>query len=101
VRLGQLASEVIQRLPAASLDVPRLPTVVTLCATVFRYGLHDTDGGDQGDLQHPAPNLEPGDSATTEDGRRWRVVRYVPAPEEAPMHRLLEVEPSSPTGTES
>ena len=30
--------------------------------------------------QHPAPNLEPGDAGTTEDGRRWRVVCYVPDP---------------------
>jgi hypothetical protein len=48
---------------------------------VYRYRVHDTDGDDLGELQHPAPNLEPGDTVTTEDGRRWRVVRYVPAPE--------------------
>jgi hypothetical protein len=42
-----------------------------------------------------------GDMVTTEDGRRRRVVRYVPAPEEAPVHRLLEVEPSGPMATES
>jgi hypothetical protein len=33
---------------------------------VFRYRLHDTDGDDVGELQHPAPNLEPGDTVTTE-----------------------------------
>ena len=41
---------------------------------MFRYRLNDTDGGYVGDLEHPAPNLEPGDLVTTEDGRRWRVV---------------------------
>jgi hypothetical protein len=66
---------------------------------VFRYRLHDTAGDDLGELQHPAPNLEPGETVTTEDGRRWRVVRYVPTPEEAPVHRLLEVEPSGPSAT--
>lgn len=57
-----------------------------------RYRLHDTEGNDLGLIEHPATNLEPGDMVTTEDGRRWRVVRYVPAPEEAPVQRLLEVE---------
>lgn len=59
---------------------------------MFRYSLHDTEGNDLGELQHPAPNLEPGDAVMTEDGRPWRVVRYVVAPEDAPMRRLLEVE---------
>lgn len=57
-----------------------------------RYRLCDTEGNDLGLIEHPAPNLEPGDQVTTEDGRCWRVVRYVPAPAEAPMRRLLEVE---------
>ena len=64
---------------------------------MFRYRLHDTDGDDLGELPHPAPNLEPGDTVTTEDGRSWRVVRYVLAPAEAPVHRLLEVEPEPAT----
>jgi hypothetical protein len=45
-----------------------------------------------GELHHPAPNVEPDDTVTTEDGRRWRVVRYVVAPDDARVHRLLEVE---------
>jgi hypothetical protein len=62
---------------------------------VYRYRLHDTDGDDLGELQHAAPNLEPGYMVTTDDGRRWRVVRYVPSPEGALVHRLLEVEPEA------
>lgn len=58
----------------------------------YRYRLHDIEGNDLGEVLHPAPNLEPGDTVTTEDGRHWRVVRYVPAPAEAPVQRLLEVE---------
>jgi hypothetical protein len=67
---------------------------------VYRYRLHNTDGHDLAELRHPSPNLEPGDAVTTEDDRRWRVVRYVLAPEGASVHRLLEVEPSGPTVTE-
>ena len=63
---------------------------------MFRHRLHDTDGDDLGELQHPAPNLEPGDTVTTADGKSWQVVWYVPAPDEAPVHRSLEVEPSGP-----
>lgn len=59
----------------------------------YRYSLHDTEGNDLGTIEHPAPNLEAGDPVTTEDGTHWRVVRYVPAPAEAPIQRLLEVEP--------
>ena len=60
---------------------------------LYRYRLHDTEGNDLGAIEHPAPNLEPGDTVTTEDGTRWRVVRYVPAPAVAPVQRLLEIEP--------
>ena len=38
---------------------------------MFRYRLHDTEGNDLGELQHPAPNLEPGDTVMTEDGIVW------------------------------
>lgn len=59
---------------------------------MFRYRLNDTEGGFVCELEHPAPNLEPGDVVTSPDGKRWRILRYVPAPEDAPIHRLLEVE---------
>jgi hypothetical protein len=33
------------------------------------YRLHDTTGDDLGFLEHPAPNLEPGDVVVAADGR--------------------------------
>ena len=33
------------------------------------YRLHDTTGDDLGLLEHPAPNLEPGDVLVLADGR--------------------------------
>jgi hypothetical protein len=33
------------------------------------YRLHDTTGEDLGTLEHPAPNLEPGDVVVLADGR--------------------------------
>jgi hypothetical protein len=33
------------------------------------YRLHDTTGDDLGLLEHPAPNLEPGDVVVLADGR--------------------------------
>lgn len=33
------------------------------------YRLHDTTGDDLGLLEHPAPNLDPGDVVVLEDGR--------------------------------
>jgi hypothetical protein len=32
------------------------------------YRLHDTTGDDLGLLEHPAPNVEPGDVVELEDG---------------------------------
>jgi hypothetical protein len=36
---------------------------------VSTYFLHGTSGDDLGLLEHPAPNLEPGDVVVLEDGR--------------------------------
>lgn len=58
----------------------------------YVYRLHDIEGDDLGELLHPAPNLEPGDEVTTEDGRNWRVTRAVETGEGAAVQRLLEVE---------
>ena len=33
------------------------------------YRLHDTTGDDLGLVEHPAPNVEPGDVVTLADGR--------------------------------
>jgi hypothetical protein len=38
--------------------------------TVPIYRLHDTSGDDLGLLEHPAPNLEPGDVVVVADGER-------------------------------
>ena len=35
----------------------------------FTYRLHDTTGDDLGLIEHPAPNVEPGDVLVLDDGR--------------------------------
>jgi len=34
------------------------------------YRIHDTTGDDLGTVEHPAPNVEPGDVVMLVDGRR-------------------------------
>ena len=41
----------------------------TFMRVTFTYRLHDTTGDDVGLLEHPAPNLEPGDVLVLADGR--------------------------------
>jgi len=36
---------------------------------VSRYRLHDTTGDDLGVIEHPPPNVEPGDAVVLADGR--------------------------------
>jgi hypothetical protein len=43
----------------------------------FRYRLHDTTGDDLGLLEHPAPNVEPGDVVVVADGREALVTARV------------------------
>jgi hypothetical protein len=43
------------------------------------YRLHDTTGDDVGLLEHPAPNLEPGDVVTLPDGQDALVTARVEA----------------------
>jgi hypothetical protein len=43
------------------------------------YRLHDTTGEDLGLLEHPAPNLEPGDVVVLADGREGVVTARVEA----------------------
>ena len=43
------------------------------------YRLHDTTGDDLGTLEHPAPNLEPGDVLVLTDGRDALVTARVEA----------------------
>lgn len=57
---------------------------------VATYRLHDHTGDDLGVVEHPAPNLEPGDVVMLEDGREALVtcrVETLPGPLEA----MLEV----------
>ena len=41
------------------------------------YRLHDTTGDDLGLLEHPAPNIEPGDVVVVADGREAIVTARV------------------------
>ena len=51
------------------------------------YRLHDTTGDDLGVLEHPAPNIEPGDVVVIPDGREALVTARV----DAEPGSLLEV----------
>ena len=53
------------------------------------YRLHDHEGDDLGLVEHPAPNVEPGDVVVTPDGREALVI--VRAAEPGPLTALLEV----------
>ena len=56
------------------------------------YRLHDTTGDDLGLLEHPAPNLEPGDAVVVADGREAVVTARVEAePGWGQLVALLEV----------
>ena len=54
------------------------------------YSLHDTSGDDLGLLEHPAPNVEPGDVVVLPDGREALVTARVGG-EPGPLAALLEV----------
>jgi hypothetical protein len=56
----------------------------------YRYRLHDTTGDDLGTLDHPAPNLEPGDVVVLADGREAIVTARVEARPGDPIQALLE-----------
>ena len=56
------------------------------------YRLHDTSGDDLGLLEHPAPNLEPGDVVVLADRREAIVTARVEAePGPGPLVAMLEV----------
>jgi hypothetical protein len=56
------------------------------------YRLHDTTGEDLGLLEHPAPNLEPGDVVVLVDGREGVVTARVEAePGWGQLVAMLEV----------
>jgi hypothetical protein len=54
------------------------------------YRLHDTTGEDLGMIEHPAPNVEPGDVVVLPDGREALVTARVEAATES-LAGLLEV----------
>jgi hypothetical protein len=56
----------------------------------FRYRLHDTTGDDNGTVEHPAPNVEPGDVVALDDGREALVAARVEA-DGGQVAALLEV----------
>jgi hypothetical protein len=60
--------------------------------TVPIYRLHDTTDDDLGLLEHPAPNLEPGDVVVLADGREAVVTARVELePGPGPLVAMLEV----------
>ena len=59
------------------------------------YRLHAHDGDDLGLLEHPAPNVEPGDIVMLADGREALVTARVEA-RPGPLEALLEVIPWPP-----
>lgn len=56
----------------------------------FRYRLHDTTGDDLGVIEHPAPNVEPGDVVMLADGQEALVTCRVEA-DGGPLAAMLEV----------
>ena len=77
-------------------------TTVTCLRTAelrYRYRLHDTTGDDLGTVEHPAPNVEPGDVAVLADGREAIVTARVETYGRGPLAALLEVA-VAPTGDE-
>jgi hypothetical protein len=61
------------------LGAPSLSPAGRYWCTVPIYRLHDTTGDDLGLLEHPAPNLEPGDVVVVADGREAVVTARVEA----------------------
>jgi hypothetical protein len=55
------------------------------------YRLHDTTGDDLGLLEHPAPNVEPGDVVVLADGQEAIVTGRVETGGVGPFAALLEV----------
>ena len=65
---------------------------VDALTTMSVYRLHDTTGADLGSLDHPAPNLEPGDVVWLLDGQEAVVTGRVEAePGPGVLVAMLEV----------
>ena len=77
---------------SATLLVSKRRQAVDTGCTVPIYRLHDTTGDDLGLLEHPAPNLEPGDVVVVADGREAVVTARVEAePGWGQLVAMLEV----------
>ena len=63
----------------------------------YLYRVRDRAGKDLGVLEHPAPNVEPGDVVTLSDGREALVFARIGAGRSSRFAALLEVivKPSS------
>lgn len=57
----------------------------------FLYRVHDTTGDDLGTVEHPAPNVEPGDVVVLTDEREAIVTARVESRPGDPIQALLEV----------
>jgi hypothetical protein len=71
-------------------------------SAVPTYRLHDTTGDDLGTIEHPAPNVEPGDVIMLDDGREALVTARVET-DGGQFAALLEVAiaPAPLTGDDS
>ena len=69
---------------------PRHAVVIVVGVHSYRYRVHDTTGDDLGAVQHPAPNVEPGDVVMLRDGREALVTARVES-KPGPLAALLEV----------
>ena len=89
------------KLAFARAGVLGLRQPVDTWSTVSIYRLHDVTGDDLGFLEHPAPNLEPGDVLVVADGREAVVTARVEAePGPGPLVAMLEVA-LAPLGSKS
>jgi hypothetical protein len=61
-----------------------------LVELAYRYRLHDTTGDDLGTVEHPAPNVGPGDALVLPGGREALVTARVET-DGGPLAALLEV----------
>jgi hypothetical protein len=69
---------------------PRHPGLRARGAALHRIRLHDHEGDDLGLLEHPAPNVEPGDVVVLADAREAIVTSRV-GTGPGPLESLLEV----------
>ena len=57
----------------------------------FLYRIHDHTADDLGLIEHPAPNLEPGDVSALADGREALVTARLEGSPSEPLAAMLQV----------